>query len=96
MIQNNVFIILLLTIIRNTNAFSLNNNVRLLSNSEPISIIRQSLSKTDVDVEMAAEIPPLCTEPPLKILLLVEPTPFNYISGELNRGGLSIITTVFA
>lgn len=30
-------------------------------------------------------IPPLDQEPPLKILLLVEPTPFNYISGYANR-----------
>lgn len=30
-------------------------------------------------------IPALTTEPPLKILLLVEPTPFNYISGYSNR-----------
>lgn len=30
-------------------------------------------------------IPKLETEPPLKILLLVEPTPFNYVSGYANR-----------
>jgi sulfoquinovosyltransferase len=30
-------------------------------------------------------IPSLSTEPPLKILLLVEPTPFNYVSGYANR-----------
>jgi hypothetical protein len=30
-------------------------------------------------------IPPLDAEPPLKILLLVEPTPFNYVSGYANR-----------
>ena len=28
---------------------------------------------------------PLCTEKPLKIALLVEPTPFNYVSGYSNR-----------
>ena len=30
-------------------------------------------------------IPPLRTEPPRKVLLCVEPTPFNYISGYANR-----------
>ena len=30
-------------------------------------------------------IPPLATEPPLKVLLMVEPTPFNYVSGYANR-----------
>lgn len=30
-------------------------------------------------------VPDLCTEPPRKILLLVEPTPFNYVSGYANR-----------
>jgi glycosyltransferase involved in cell wall biosynthesis len=30
-------------------------------------------------------VPPLATEPPLKVLLMVEPTPFNYVSGYANR-----------
>lgn len=30
-------------------------------------------------------VPPLATESPLKILLMVEPTPFNYVSGYANR-----------
>ena len=30
-------------------------------------------------------IPKLATQPPLKVLLLVEPTPFNYVSGYANR-----------
>lgn len=32
-----------------------------------------------------AQIPPLITTPPLRILLIVEPTPFNYVSGYANR-----------
>jgi sulfoquinovosyltransferase len=32
-----------------------------------------------------AIIPPLSTLPPLRILLIVEPTPFNYVSGYANR-----------
>ena len=43
--------------------------------------VRQLASNT----EQTNAIPPLCTEPPLKILLLVEPTPFNYVSGYANR-----------
>lgn len=31
------------------------------------------------------DIPPLKSSPPLKIVLLVEPTPFNYVSGYSNR-----------
>lgn len=36
----------------------------------------------DGDMEV---IPPLATEPPLKIALMVEPTPFGYVSGYKNR-----------
>lgn len=32
-----------------------------------------------------ASVPPLATEKPIKVLLLVEPTPFNYVSGYANR-----------
>eukprot|EP01039_Chlorochromonas_danica_P007823 gene7823-8635_t len=32
-----------------------------------------------------SQIPPLTTTPPLRILLIVEPTPFNYVSGYANR-----------
>lgn len=46
-----------------------------------ITSLRQSSFVGDV----TSVIPPLCTEPPLKILLLVEPTPFNYVSGYANR-----------
>ena len=49
-----------------------------------------SKTQTQQTVKLNAEsndilIPPLRTEPPLKILLLVEPTPFNYVSGYQNR-----------
>ena len=44
----------------------------------------RSLSASSSIVEINL-IPPLCTEPPLRILLLVEPTPFNYVSGYANR-----------
>lgn len=51
---------------------------------------RETLSRKSVvdDISVLDHvdiIPPLCTEPPLKILLLVEPTPFNYVSGYANR-----------
>ena len=44
-----------------------------------------SLRESASTMEQSSTIPPLCTEPPLKILLLVEPTPFNYVSGYANR-----------
>jgi hypothetical protein len=34
---------------------------------------------------------PLTQTPPLKVALLVEPTPFNYISGYANRFKVSIL-----
>lgn len=43
---------------------------------------------SNVAVPLQSNIPeilPLTSEPPLKILLCVEPTPFNYISGYANR-----------
>ena len=44
------------------------------------------LSKSTVDMPSDdVSVPPLATEPPLKVLLMVEPTPFNYVSGYANR-----------
>lgn len=50
--------------------------------------IRRSFVTLNNQIDSTADdiaVPPLCTEPPLKILLLVEPTPFNYVSGYANR-----------
>ena len=43
------------------------------------------LKLTAADDVDSSFIPQLASEPPLKILLLVEPTPFNYVSGYANR-----------
>jgi len=43
----------------------------------------QSGSKSEVILKR--KIPPLDAEPPLRVLVLVEPTPFTYISGYANR-----------
>ena len=44
-----------------------------------------SLKSTPANSVESSFIPQLTSEPPLKILLLVEPTPFNYVSGYANR-----------
>jgi sulfoquinovosyltransferase len=47
--------------------------------------VRQIFSNLNAVIDNNEYIPPLEKEPPLKVLLLVEPTPFNYVSGYANR-----------
>lgn len=44
-----------------------------------------STVKQSTTIDQDIEIPPLTEQPPLRILLIVEPTPFTYISGYSNR-----------
>ena len=69
--------LLLLSTLCIVHSFLFAKNVRVRKTFD----VKQSVSS---DVE-SKPVPPLCTEPPLKILLLVEPTPFNYVSGYANR-----------
>ena len=42
-------------------------------------------SQTRVSMCNSEDVPPLETEPPRRVLLIVEPTPFTYVSGYANR-----------
>jgi len=52
------------------------------SSTTPTSYTKKQLSKVRHDSPI---VPPLTTTPPLKIALLVEPTPFTHVSGYSNR-----------
>ena len=54
---------------------------------QPFSLRRVSRACIDTHICSADrdEAPPLGKEPPLKVLVLVEPTPFNYVCGYANR-----------
>ena len=51
------------------------------------SILRNPLKYSTTQISMcdSGDVPPLATEPPRRVLLIVEPTPFTYISGYANR-----------
>lgn len=53
--------------------------------SSMISSSLPSMTKVTSSHHHHHTIPPLKSEAPLKVLLLVEPTPFNYVSGYANR-----------
>lgn len=77
MTSNLIITLLLLSTLCVVHSLFFAKNVRVRKTFD----VKQSVSS---DVE-SKPVPPLCTEPPLKILLLVEPTPFNYVSGYANR-----------
>jgi len=77
MLLRNLFFILL-SASKTTIAFIFKSNLNLA--------FRSNLAKkNNLVANMFEESIPLTKEPPLKILLLVEPTPFNYVSGYSNR-----------
>ena len=58
-----------------------------LQSLRPLSTNRLSMQSKFMETMPNDDVivPPLATEPPLKVLLMVEPTPFNYVSGYANR-----------
>ena len=49
------------------------------------SLPKFALYRTRISMCDSAGVPPLATEPPRRVLLIVEPTPFTYVSGYANR-----------
>jgi hypothetical protein len=65
-----------------TNALLLRFKKNKLEKARNLCSIRSTISNDEISEN---SILPLRSTPPLKILLLVEPTPFTYISGYANR-----------
>jgi hypothetical protein len=85
-------IALFLLLISSTYAHTITKSLRLQIGKLWRSTIARSSSKLPSSLQTENHrlidgntIPPLNQEPPMKLLLLVEPTPFNYISGYANR-----------
>ena len=67
--------------------FRVSGFILLLLNFHVVNGFRlsQRITQNKLKSVMHDSIPPLKTEKPMRVLLCVEPTPFNYVSGYANR-----------